>query len=89
MKKCPDDINEWIIDETASSIVKEIFDMYLNQSLGMKVIARILNERKIVSPDSHRILLKGLEVDENKLFTAGPVQLLEGFSEDVNMLEIQ
>ena len=67
-KRSPDDINEWIIDETASSIVKEIFDMYLNQSLGMKVISRILNERKIVSPDSHRILLKGLEVDENKLY---------------------
>ena len=42
--------------------------MYLNQSLGMKVIARLLNERKIVSPDSHRMLLKGMNVDEDKLY---------------------
>ena len=64
-RRNPKDKNEWIVDETASQVVKEIFDMYLNQSLGMKVIARLLNERKIVSPDSHRMLLKGINVDED------------------------
>lgn len=67
-RRNPKDKNEWIVDETASQVVKEIFDMYLNQSLGMKVIARLLNERKIVSPDSHRMLLKGMNVDEDKLY---------------------
>lgn len=67
-RRNPKDKNEWIVDETASQVVKEIFDMYLNQSLGMKVIARLLNERKIVSPDSHRMLLKGINVDEDKLY---------------------
>lgn len=67
-KKNPNDKNEWILDEKASQVVRDIFDMYLNQSLGMKVIANILNERRIVSPDSYRMLLKGENVEENKLY---------------------
>ena len=42
--------NHLIIDEYASEIVKEIFDMYVNKGMSTIKIAEKLNERKIEAP---------------------------------------
>lgn len=69
--KSPEDKNAWVVDETAAQVVREIFDMYLNQSLGMSVIARLLNEKKIVSPKAYRLIANGKEVPESELYHWG------------------
>lgn len=66
--RSPDDKNTWILDETASEVVKSIFDMYLNQSFSMFRITNVLNESKIVSPEAYRMQMKGMKVDDDKLY---------------------
>ena len=42
--------NHLIIDEYAASIVKEIFDMYVNKGMSLSKIADELNKREILAP---------------------------------------
>ncbi|QGR78362.1 hypothetical protein FOC55_06100 [Staphylococcus hominis] len=40
--------NELVIDEFEANIVRQIFDLYLNQNKGLKAIANYLNNRVII-----------------------------------------
>ena len=51
-KKCNEDKNVWIIDETAATIVKRIFQMTLD-GMGAFQIARQLTMEKIEKPSVH------------------------------------
>ena len=54
--KDPNDKHKWIIDEEASKVVKEIFNLCVN-GLGITKIANLLNERKVVPPAYHKVLI--------------------------------
>ncbi len=49
-KKDPEIKNHLVVDEYASEIVKEIFDMYVNKGMSAIKIADKLNERNIEAP---------------------------------------
>ncbi len=51
-KKDENDKTKWIVDETSSEIVKEIFNLFI-QGHGTCEIARILRERKILTPSEY------------------------------------
>ena len=48
-KKSPDNKEQWIVDEEAAEVVREIFSLCI-KGYGPTQIARILNERKIDAP---------------------------------------
>jgi len=48
-KKDENDKTKWLVDETSSEVVKEIFNLFI-QGHGTCEIARILRERKILTP---------------------------------------
>lgn len=50
--KCPDDKTKWIVDDEAAQVVKMIFDLCLD-GYGTSQIARILKDRKILTPFSY------------------------------------
>ncbi|MCD7891674.1 MAG: recombinase family protein [Ruminococcus sp.] len=60
--------DEWIIDEFAADVVRRIFDLYLNKSLGVQEISRILEADKIPIPHYHRLLANGAEVDADRMY---------------------
>ncbi len=60
--------DEWIIDEFAADVVRRIFDLYLNKSLGVQEISRILEADKVPIPHYHRLLANGVEVDADKMY---------------------
>ena len=51
-KKDENDKTKWLIDETPAEIVKEIFSLFI-QGHGTCEIARILRERKILTPSEY------------------------------------
>lgn len=51
-KKDENDKTKWLVDETSSEIVKEIFNLFI-QGHGTFEIARILRERKILTPSEY------------------------------------
>ena len=51
-KKDENDKTKWIIDETSAEVVKEIFNLFI-QGHGTCEIARILRERKILTPSEY------------------------------------
>ena len=51
-KKDENDKRKWLVDETSSEIVKEIFNLFI-QGHGTFEIARILRERKILTPSEY------------------------------------
>ncbi|MDE6732293.1 MAG: recombinase family protein [Oscillospiraceae bacterium] len=51
--KNPEDTEEWILDEAAATIVAEIFRLFLSGT-GIANIARILCERKVLTPQAHK-----------------------------------
>ena len=51
-KKDENDKTKWLIDETSAEIVKEIFNLFI-QGHGTFEIARILRERKILTPSEY------------------------------------
>ena len=51
-KKDENDKTKWIVDETSAEIVKEIFNLFI-QGHGTCEIARILRERKILTPSEY------------------------------------
>ena len=51
-KKDENDKTKWIIDETSAEVVKEIFNLFV-QGHGTCEIARILRERKILTPSEY------------------------------------
>ena len=51
-KKDTNDKTKWLIDETSAEIVKEIFNLFI-QGHGTFEIARILRERKILTPSEY------------------------------------
>ena len=51
-KKDKNDKTKWLVDETSSEIVKEIFNLFI-QGHGTFEIARILRERKILTPSEY------------------------------------
>lgn len=51
-KKDENDKTKWIIDETSAKVVKEIFNLFV-QGHGTCEIARILRERKILTPSEY------------------------------------
>lgn len=48
----PDYKTQWVIDETAAELVRDIFDMYLN-GYGVVQIARLLKEREVLRPSAY------------------------------------
>ena len=53
-KKDENDKTKWLVDETSSEIVKEIFNLFI-QGHGTFEIARILRERKILTPSEYNL----------------------------------
>ncbi len=51
-KKDESDKTKWLVDETSSEIVKEIFNLFI-QGHGTFEIARILRERKVLTPSEY------------------------------------
>ena len=51
-KKDENDRTKWVIDETSAEVVKEIFNLFI-QGHGTCEIARILRERKILTPSEY------------------------------------
>ena len=51
-KKDENDKTKWIVDETSAEVVKEIFNLFI-QGHGTCEIARILRERKILTPSEY------------------------------------
>ena len=51
-KKDENDKTKWLIDETSAEVVKEIFNLFI-QGHGTFEIARILRERKILTPSEY------------------------------------
>ena len=51
-KKDKNDKTKWLVDETSAEIVKEIFNLFV-QGHGTCEIARILRERKILTPSEY------------------------------------
>ena len=51
-KKDKNDKTKWLIDETSAEVVKEIFNLFV-QGHGTCEIARILRERKILTPSEY------------------------------------
>ena len=51
-KKDENDKTKWLVDETSAEIVKEIFNLFI-QGHGTFEIARILRERKILTPSEY------------------------------------
>lgn len=51
-KKDENDKTKWLVDETSAEIVKEIFNLFI-QGHGTFEIARILRERKVLTPSEY------------------------------------
>ena len=51
-KKDENDKTKWLVDETSAEVVKEIFNLFI-QGHGTFEIARILRERKILTPSEY------------------------------------
>ena len=51
-KKDKNDKTKWLVDETSAEVVKEIFNLFV-QGHGTCEIARILRERKILTPSEY------------------------------------
>ena len=51
-KKDENDKTKWLVDETSAEIVKEIFSLFI-QGHGTFEIARILRERKVLTPSEY------------------------------------
>ena len=51
-KKDENDKTKWLVDETSSEVVKEIFNLFI-QGHGTFEIARILRERKVLTPSEY------------------------------------
>ena len=51
-KKDANDKTKWLVDETSAEVVKEIFNLFI-QGHGTFEIARILRERKILTPSEY------------------------------------
>ena len=49
IKKDENDKTKWVVDEPSAEVVKEIFNLFI-QGHGTCEIARILRERKILTP---------------------------------------
>ena len=50
--KNPDNPKEWLVDEEAAEVVREIFNLCI-QGKGSSQIAEILRERKILAPSAY------------------------------------
>lgn len=55
-KKDENDKTKWLVDETSAKVVKEIFNLFI-QGHGTFEIARILRERKILTPSEYNASL--------------------------------
>ena len=53
-KKDENDKTKWLVDETSAEVVKEIFNLFI-QGHGTFEIARILRERKILTPSEYNL----------------------------------
>lgn len=51
-KKDENDKTKWLVDETSAEVVKEIFNLFI-QGHGTFEIARILRERKVLTPSEY------------------------------------
>lgn len=51
-KKDKNDKTKWLVDETSAEVVKEIFNLFI-QGHGTFEIARILRERKVLTPSEY------------------------------------
>jgi len=51
--KDPNDINKWLVDEPAASVVKRIFQLAM-EGKGVHQIARVLTEDKVERPSYYR-----------------------------------
>jgi hypothetical protein len=40
----------WVIDEETAAVIREVFDLYVNQGMGITYIAKHLSAKKIITP---------------------------------------
>ncbi len=62
-KKDESDKTKWQVDETSSEIVKEIFNLFI-QGHGTFEIARILRERKVLTPSEYNLSISRNSINQ-------------------------
>ncbi|MDR0269859.1 recombinase family protein [Paenibacillus sp.] len=74
-----------VVNEQEAQIVKEVFDLYLNQSMGLRNIAKILNERGVPTKSGKTIFDQSLisKLLKNAVYT-GEIRLHRTQKIDIN-----
>ncbi|CAG7648177.1 recombinase family protein [Paenibacillus allorhizosphaerae] len=74
-----------IINEQEAKIVKEVFDLYLHQSMGLRNIAKLLNERGVPTKSGKTIFDQSLisKILKNAVYT-GEIRLHRTQKVDIN-----
>lgn len=64
-RKAPDDKHVLVVDEVTAPIVREIFEMVAYKGYGYNKVARVLSERKILTPTAYRYRKDGKTYDKD------------------------
>ena len=64
-----EDKQTWLIDEEASEVVREIFDLYVHHAMGTKQIAQRLTAEKRMGITYHKKLYHGVEVTGKNMYS--------------------
>ena len=62
-KKDENDKTKWLVDETSAEVVKEIFSLFI-QGHGTFEIARILRERKVLTPSEYNLSISRNSINQ-------------------------
>ena len=65
----PENKQEWLIDEEAAEVVREIFELYVYHAMGTKQIAQRLTAEKRVGITYHKKLCQGVEVTGENMYS--------------------
>ena len=63
-KKDENDKTKWLVDETSAKVVKEIFNLFI-QGHGTFEIARILRERKVLTPSEYNASISRNSINQD------------------------
>jgi len=64
----PENKQAWLIDEEATEVVREIFDLYVHHAMGTKQIALQLQAEKRISAKYHKQIRKGVQVTADNIY---------------------
>lgn len=65
----PENKQDWLIDEEAAEVVREIFDLYVHHAMGTKQIAQRLMAEKRVRITYYQKLRQGIELTDEKIYS--------------------